>query len=174
MNLKATLALTGAALVTTVALAGAASAGSAAKPGFEPGSWQGVGKISGTTGDGPMSETWSGTVRFKVVVSKSLGVGGSGTWGITMKGTGPVSSTLKGTAALNLSGTATDVRYAGSHKVVGTVSDGVHSTPISFTRPLRGRLVVTRAWSCRVVGTSLMGGGLTFTWTATKGTGTCR
>jgi hypothetical protein len=157
------------------ALAVASAAQGAPKPGFVPGKWVGSGKISGTTGDGPMSEVWRGSVRFTLVVGKSLTAGGSGTWALTMKGSGPVGSTMTGSAALKLSGPATDVRFAGTQKISGTVSDGVVSNGINFTRPLNGRLVIARAGSCLVTGTSPMGPGLKLTWSAQlAGSGTCK
>ena len=162
-------------LAALAATGGSASAAqSAAKPGFVPGKWLGTGKISGKTGDGPMSEVWSGSVRFTLVVTPGRKADGSGTWALTMKGSGPVASTMNGSATLTMSGPATDVRYTGTQKISGTVTDGVRSTPIGFTRPLKGQLVITRAGSCRVTGTSPMGPGLTFTWTAQlAGSGTC-
>ena len=167
--------ITAIAAVAAASLIGSASAGQgAAKPGFVPGKWLGTGKISGKTGDGPMSEAWSGTVRFTLVISAGFTAGGSGTWAVTMKGSGPVSSTLNGSAALKLTGAATDVRFTGTQKISGKVSDDVHSNSIAFTRPLNGRLVIARAGKCSVNGTSPIGNGLTFTWSAQlAGSGTC-
>jgi hypothetical protein len=165
------------ALCAALALVVAASASAkqdAPKPGFMPGTWNGTGKISGKTGDGPMSEVWSGNVRFTVVVGNDRKAGGSGGWALTMKGSGPVGSTLTGAAVLRISGAATDVRFAGSQRISGKVSDGVRTSSINFTRPINGHLVITRAGSCRVTGTSPMGAGLTFTWSAQlAGSGTC-
>jgi hypothetical protein len=167
--------ITAIAALAVTALAGSASAAqSAAKPGFLPGKWVVTGKISGTTGDGPLSEVWSGNVRLTLVVAKNLTAGGSGTWALTMKGSGPVGSTLTGSAALKVSGPATDVRFTGTQQISGMVSDGVHSTALNFTRPVTGHLVITRAGSCSVNGTTPMGGGLKLTWSAQlAGSGTC-
>ena len=162
-----------AALAAVLPLAAAPAAETAAKPGFAPGVWRGTATISGTSSDGPMTTAFSGKVRFTLTVKPSLAAGGTGTWTMTMKGTGPVVSTMKGSAALKLTGTGSDVRYTGTQKVAGTVSDGTISHPVGFTRVIKGRLVITRAGSCKVVGTSPMGGGLSFRWTATNGTGTC-
>ena len=158
---------------TAVAAGGASKAQATAKPGFAPGVWHGTATISGTSSDGPMTTTFRGKVAFTLTVKQSLAAGGTGSWTMTMKGSGPVASTMTGKAALTFSGSGTDVRYAGKQKVTGTVSDGTISRPIGFTKAISGRLVITRAGSCKVVGTGPMGGGLTFKWTATKGTGTC-
>jgi hypothetical protein len=157
-----------------VAAAGATAARDTVKPGFVPGTWNGTGKISGKTGDGPMSEVWSGNVRFTLVVGSNRKAGGSGGWALTMKGSGPVGSTMTGSAVLRMSGAATDVRFAGTQKISGTVSDGVRTSAINFTRAVDGKLVITRAGACRVTGISPMGPGLTFTWSARlAGGGTC-
>jgi hypothetical protein len=159
--------------VGALALGTASTADSAPKPGFAPGSWRGSGTVSGRSIDGPMTTQFNGRIRFTFTVASDLAVKGSGSWAMTMKGTGPVGSTMKGTAALTMSGTGSDVRFSGMQHVKGVVSDGAVSRPIGFDRPLKGRLVITRAGTCKVTGTTPMGGGLKFTWTATSGTGTC-
>ena len=151
----------------------AARAHATAKPGFAPGVWHGTATISGTSSDGPMTTTCRGKVSFTLTVKRSLAAGGTGSWTMTMKGSGPVASTMTGTAALTFAGSGSDVRYTGKQKVTGTVSDGTISRPIGFTRAISGRLIITRAGSCKVVGTAPTGSGLSFKWTATKGTGTC-
>lgn len=161
------------ALIALAAVAGSASGAGTAAPGFAPGKWRGTGTISGSSTDGPMSVVYGGTIRFTITVKANLAAAGTGTWAMTMKGSGPVTSVMKGTAALTLNGSGTDVRYSGMQKVAGTVSDGTISRPIGFTRLLKGRLVISRAGTCKVVGTSPMGGGAVFKWTATKGAGTC-
>jgi hypothetical protein len=166
--------------VAIVALAGLVAATATASPtaptpGYLPGKWQVTGTISGSSSDGPMTTVFGGKLRFTLNVARNLSVGGAGTWAMTMKGTGPVGSTMNGTAAVTLSGTSVDVRFAGQQRVTGTVSDGTLSTPIRMTRPLTGRLVIKRAGQCRVTGTSPMGGGVTLAWTALlAGSGTCR
>jgi hypothetical protein len=162
------------AAVTCALAADSQAAQAAPKPGFVPGTWQVAGTISGSATDGPMTTVFSGQVRFRLTVAKNLRVGGGGTWAMTMKGTGPVGSTMNGTAAVKLSGTSIDVRFAGQQNVTGTVSDGVLSTPIRMSRPLTGKLVIKRAGHCRVTGIAPMGGGATLTWTALlAGSGKC-
>jgi hypothetical protein len=174
MHRKLTAMLFALVLIALAALAGvAAAAESAAKPGFSPGKWQGTGTFSGSSTDGPMKTVFSGKARFTLTVKPDLSATGTGTWAMTMKGSGPVTSVMKGTAGLTFRGVGSDVRYSGTQKVAGTVSDGTLSQPIRFTRALKGRLVISRAGSCKVVGSSPMGGGLVFKWTATKGAGTC-
>jgi hypothetical protein len=80
-----------------------------------------------------------------------------------------------GNAAVTLTGSSADVRFAGQQRVTGTVGDGTLSTPIRMNRPLSGKLVIRRAGKCRVTGTAPMGGGATLTWTALlAGSGICR
>ena len=165
--------LTAVIAAVAVAVGGAAKAQATAKPGFAPGVWHGTATISGTSTDGPMTTTFRGKVAFTLTVKRSLTAAGTGSWTMTMKGSGPVVSTMTGKAALTFGGSGSDVRYTGKQKVSGTVSDGTISRPIGFTRAISGRLIITRAGSCKVVGTGPMGGGLSFRWTATKGTGTC-
>ena len=174
MNRTISTVLAALALVAAAIWAGSAGASqSAPKPGFAPGTWTGTGILAGTAVDGPMKTVFSGRIRFSLTVSGALAARGAGTWAMTMKGSGPVSSVLKGAASLKVTGSGSDVRYSGTQKVSGTVTDGTLSRPISFSRPLAGRLVITRVGSCKVTGTSPMGDGLKFTWTATKGSGTC-
>ena len=152
-----------------------AAAPSAPKPGFLPGTWKVSGTISGSSVDGPMTTVFTGKVGLTLTVAKNLKVGGSGTWAMTMTGTGPIGSVMNGTAAVKLSGSSVDVRFAGQQSVSGTVGDGTRSTPISMSRPFSGKLVIKRAGKCRVTGTSPMGGGAILTWTALlAGSGTCR
>jgi len=163
-----------AALATAVATP-ATAAPAAPKPGFMPGTWKVVGTIAGSSVDGPMKTVFTGKVGLTLTVARNLTVGGSGTWVMRMTGTGPIGSVMNGTAAVKLSGTSVDVRFAGQQSVSGTVGDGTRSTPIRMTRPLSGKLVIKRAGKCRVTGTSPMGGGATLTWTAQlAGSGTCR
>jgi hypothetical protein len=151
-----------------------ASATAAPKPGFLPGTWQVTGTISGRASDGPMTTVFGGGIRFTLRIGSNRRAGGTGTWTMTMKGSGPMSSTMRGTAGVTLSGSAVDVRFTGRQTVTGTVGDGTVSTPIRMSRPLAGKLVITRAGKCRVTGTAPMGGGARLTWTALlAGSGTC-
>jgi hypothetical protein len=149
------------------------TATAAAKPGFAPGIWRGTATMSGASSDGPMTTTFSGKVRFTLAVKPNLAVSGSGTWTMIVKSRGPVSGVTNGTTALTFTGSGSDVRYAGVQKVAGTVSDGINHRPIGFTRPIKGRFAITRAGTCKVVGTAAMGDGRSFKWSAVKGTGTC-
>jgi hypothetical protein len=155
-----------------VIVGGASTAQATAKPGFEPGVWRGTATLFSKSTDGPMSTTFSGKVKFTLTVKRNLAAGGTGTAVMTMNGTGPVDGKMNGKATFTFTGTGSDVRYAGSQVVSGTVSDGTISRPIGFTLKVNGRLVITKAGSCRVVG-STQGKHLNFKWTATKGTGTC-
>jgi len=159
-------------LITTLALVAATAicivsvTQAAAKPGFVAGTWNGDGTINGSSVDGPMSTRFDGRMQFKLQVNGSKAVTGSGAWKLTMKGSGPVGSLMTGTANLTFSGTPTDIRYTGMQVVSGKVSDGTVTTPIRFKKAISGRLVVTRAGACRVVGGSPTSGGIKLTWTA--------
>jgi hypothetical protein len=162
------------ALLAATAICTVSATQAAAKPGFVPGTWNGNGTISGSSVDGPMSTRFSGSMQFKLQVTGSTAVKGSGAWKLTMKGSGPVGSVMTGTANLTFSGTPTDIRYTGMQVVAGKVSDGTHTSPIRFSKKISGRLVVTRAGACRVLGGSPMSGGVKLTWTALlAGAGTC-
>lgn len=154
-------------LVVFTAAAGAATQ-AGAKPGFLPGTWKGTGTIVGSSSDGAMSTKHTGTIRFSLTVRPDLSVAGSGRWNVTMRGSGAgTSSTLKGAAALKLSGPATDVRFAGAQTVAGSITVNGVTMPINMKpRPLNGRLVISRAGKCSANGTAPMGPGVSLKWSA--------
>ncbi|HXH97969.1 MAG TPA: hypothetical protein VNH40_12245 [Gaiellaceae bacterium] len=163
-----------------LAAAASANAQAAAKPGFLPGTWKGQGVITGSVGDGPMATTFRGKVAFTLRVSRALRVSGTGIWkqlmlGSEAAGDNAVNSTMKGSAALKVSGSATNVTFAGTQHVVGVVEAyGLKRALKPFDRPLAGRLVITRAGKCRVVGRSPIQPGVTLAWSALlQGSGTC-
>ena len=119
-RIAGTVAALAALLVTLIV---ATTAPAAPKPGFLPGTWNVTGTISGSAVDGPMSTVFSGSVRMTLKIGKTYRVGGTGTWQMTMRGTGPVNSTMNGAAAVKLSGSAVDVRFAGQQSVTGTVGE---------------------------------------------------
>ena len=171
---RATLLAAAALAAAALAAVAAASGQAAPKPGFVPGTWIGTGTISGSSADGPLKTVFSGSISFTLKVAPSLAASGSGSWAMTMKGSGPVSSMMKGSAPVQMRGSGSDVRYTGTQKVSGVVSDGTMSRKLSFSRPLSGRLVITRAGTCRVSGSSTTGG-VTLSWSAQlQGSGTCR
>ena len=156
-------------LLLFAAAAGAASATQAvAKPGFLPGTWKGTGTIVGSSSDGLMSTKHTGTIRFTLVVRPDLSVTGSGRWNVTMKGSGSdTSSLIKGAAALKLSGPATDVRFAGTQIVTGSITASGVTVPLRMKpRALSGRLVISRAGKCSANGTAPMGPGVSLKWSA--------
>jgi hypothetical protein len=168
--MKLSISTIGAAIALLLAAAAGGAGGSqaAAKPGFLPGTWTGTGTISGTSSDGVMSTTHSGQIRFRFVVTADLSVSGTGTWNVTMKGSGSdTSTTMKGTAALKLSGAARDVRFAGKQAVQGSITASGVTVPIKMApRDLKGRLLITRAGKCSASGTAPMGPGVSLKWTA--------
>lgn len=158
-----------------------ASAGAAPKPGFPPGTWVGTGTISGTTTDGPFTTHLAGGISFRLRVAADRRVSGSGTWKLTMLGSsdGPssdaVDSTMTGSAAVALRGSATAVTFSGLQRVTGEIRMAGRRRPISFAKPFTGRLQITRAGACRVTGATAVNGGGTLRWSATlEGAATCR
>jgi hypothetical protein len=153
-----------------------------AKPGFAPGTWIGKGKISGKSVDGPMTSTFSGSIAFTLKVTRNLELTGSGSYALTMVGVDSddpddaVNSHMKSVASITFGGTPTAPTYAGALHVTGEVVGfgGKVSTPINFTKEnFKGRLVITRAGHCKVVG-GHTSQGVTVSWTALlKGSGTC-
>ena len=174
------LAALGALLAATTS-AGAPLAFAKAKPGFLPGVWIGKGTISGQTVDGPITSTFSGGVTFTLEVAWGGAVTGSGRWNMKLVGVDSdpengINSQLTGSAALELGGTATEVTFEGSERVVGQVTLYGKSRPINLQREntRRGRLVIGRAGKCRVSGVAPIQPGVTLAWSAQlEGSGTC-
>jgi hypothetical protein len=164
-----------AGLGVAAALTSAASVGGAApKPGFAPGTWVGSGIQKGifsiVAGD---PSPVDGTARFTLTVSKSLQASGSLTLKTRMEvDYSGLRGTVVGTAATVISGTGSDIRFAGPMRLAGTLSDGKVSMPFATTRPLRGRLLITRAGCASVIGTT--DSKLAFKWRAVPKQGTPR
>lgn len=164
-----------------LALVGAAGASAKPKPGFLPGTWVGKGTITGSSADGPMTVHFSGGIAFTLKVAPSLAAKGSGTWRLDMLGSEDamsdeaVDSTMQGRAAISLSGSGTKVSFTGLQRVSGEIRSGGRTTPIGFSRPLKGTLTIGRAGKCRVSGANVMPDGVKLVWSATlKGSGSCR
>jgi hypothetical protein len=145
-----------AALLACVGLAaaGGAEAEAAPKPGFVSGTWLGTGIHKGMfdIGDGHPSPT-TGTVRFTLVVDKSLKARGT----LTIKTTMHTSienlrGVVVGTGTMAISGTGSEVRYAGKLAMRGKLTDGKVTIPFRVTRPVSGHLTITRAGCTKVVG----------------------
>lgn len=175
---KVGLAVTAAA----VALGSFAAAGTAApKPGFLPGTWIGQGTISGSVADGPMSAFFNGRVAFTLKVTKRLGVSGTGTWKLDMLGSQDapseygVDATIVGAATIALDGTGANVTFSGTQRMqMEFRSAGKTRRGPVTEKQLNGRLAITRAGKCRVVGATVIQPGVTLNWSAKlKGSGTC-
>ena len=158
-----------------VTLATTATAGTAApKPGFMPGVWVGSGTIKGSINDGGMYTMFNGRVSFTLKVSKSLGVSGTGTWKVDMLGAqvdAPssygVDATIVGTASIVLKGTSTNVTYSGKQKLMTQIRAGSRKTTLKESEAdLFGRLAISRAYTCKVVGSTVIQPGVTLTWSA--------
>jgi hypothetical protein len=170
------------ALLAATTAAGAPLNLTGAKPGFLPGTWTGKGTIAGRSVDGPMTTTFSGGTTFTLNVAKDLHVSGTGTWRVNMVGTedadadDAVNSDLRSIAAIKFGGTSTNVTFSGRLYVTGEVTAyGKLRQPVKFDRDLNGRLVITRAGHCKVVGGHTLPGGVTVSWSALlKGSGFCR
>jgi len=174
-------ALAAASALAAVAAIGTASATPAApKPGFLPGAWIGKGQIKGYAVDGPMATHFDGGIAFTIKVDRKLRVSGGGTWKLNMLGSEDapseyaVDSTMRGTASIRLTGVATNVAFSGTQHVVGEIRSGSMRQPISFDRPFKGALAITRAGKCKVLGRTTVQQGVTLSWSAQlKGSGTC-
>ena len=164
-----------AACAVAVVLAAAASAGSAAaKKGFAPGSWSGRGIQSGTLELAGNASPVSGAVTFQLRVAKNL----------KASGTVHIQSTLtterqglRGrvmvVATLPISGTASNVTYAGNVGLTGTLTDGRVTVPFKLSVPTIGKLVIGRATCARAAGTT--DARIPFTWRAARtGGSACR
>jgi hypothetical protein len=169
-------ALTALALLLVAAVAGTASAKQAApKPGFLPGTWVGTGTIKGSVEDGPMWTTFSGGIAFTLKVDKTFRASGSGSWKMNMLGTqdemseDAIDSSMFGTASLRLSGSATNVAFKGLMHVVGEIRAYGHKRPMKpFDQEIAKRLVITKATTCKVSGTTQIQPGVTLTWSAKR------
>jgi hypothetical protein len=170
-----------AALTLTVAAFAAGTASAAPKPGFLPGTWMGKGTISGNVTDGPMSTHFSGGISFTLKVSPKLAVGGSGTRQLNMLGAQDapssygVDTSMFGTASIRMTGTPTNVTYAGLQHITGEIRTAGVKRPLTIPdQKVAGRLVIKRAGRCKVTGTSTIQPGVTLTWGAQlQGSGTC-
>jgi hypothetical protein len=128
-----------------------------------------------------MSAFFNGRVAFTLTVSKSLAVSGTGTWKLDMLGSEDapseygVDATIVGAATIALKGTGTNVRFSGTQRMQTEIrSAGKTRLGPVTERPLNGRLVITRAGKCRVVGSTPIQPGVTLTWSAKlRGSGTC-
>jgi hypothetical protein len=172
LTLVATLGL----LLLAAVAGGASATEAAAKPGFLPGTWNGIGTISGSLDDGFASTRFSGKLGFHLKVKPDLTVTGSGSRVMTMKGSGPVSSSMTGIAVLKFSGNATDARFSGIENVTGTVTANGIPKPVRINgRAINNlRLVISRGGKCSANGTVPMAPGVTLKWTARLAiTGTC-
>ena len=157
-----------------VTLATTATAGTAApKPGFMPGTWIGQGTIAGTVTDDVMTTKFDGRVTFRLKVNQKFVVSGAGSWTQTMFGTQDapsqygVGAMITGNAAITLKGTSTNVTFSGTQKLVTEIRAGSRKTTVKQSEyDLNGRLVITKANACSVVGKTVVQPGVTLTWSA--------
>ena len=162
------------ALAALAAAALAAGTSATPLPGFGAGAWTGAGTISGTGIEtaGPPA-TFGGKLRFLLNVAKSGKVTGSGSWKLTMTMGGDFVGQLTGVAKLTASGTSTAVVLKGVYNAAGSLTYEGVTAPLKLeNRPIAIKLKITRAGTCKVIGSSL-GNGIKLTWAAKTGTGTC-
>jgi len=171
--MKRTLSIT--VLGAVAALAIAVSVGGAApKPGFRAGTWVGSGVQKGIFAVVPDDPTpVDGTANFTLTVSKSNQATGKLTLKtymeldyLGMKGD------ITGVTNATLSGTGSDIRFAGPMRLAGEVTDGKLTVPFSLTKPVSGRLLISRSL-CTVV-TGGTDSKLSFHWRAVPKKGTPR
>jgi hypothetical protein len=172
------LTLVAAVGVLAAALSGASATDAAPKPGLPPGTWTGIGTLSGASRDGIMSTAHSGQVRFTLVVQPDRSVTGSGTWKRTMTGSGADTKTvIIGTASLKFSGPSREAGFAGKEYAQGKmIASGVTRRIGMPPQKLEGTLVIARAGDCTANGTADIPTrpGLKLKWTAKRSIkGTC-
>jgi hypothetical protein len=158
-----------AALAVTVSVGGAAP-----RPGFAPGTWVGGGVQKGLFSVVPGDfAPVDGKATFTLKISSSLRASGSLTLTTRMAvDHAGLRGVITGTAKTLLSGSGSDVRFAGPMRLSGMLSDGKVSVPFAITKPLRGQLLITRANCLSVVGKT--NAQPTFTWRAIPKPGTPR
>jgi hypothetical protein len=150
----------------------AAGAGSAPKPGFLPGTWVGTGVHKGIfdIGDGHPSPT-VGKVSFTLAVDKSLKASGTLTIRTTQETSiAKMHGVVVGTGTMKVTGTGSDVRYAGTLHMEGKLTDGKVTIPWKLDRPTSGRLVITQAGCTKVVGRTVQS--FPISWSAVPKPGT--
>jgi hypothetical protein len=160
-----------AALVLAAAglLVAAATGRAAAKPGFPAGTWIGKGVITAPTETvGGITTVTKGTLKFSLAVSKSGKVTGKGTWKLVQIGSGDLDSRIVGVAPVTFAGAPTNVAFAGTETLTTQFSvDGRVISGKTLSRQMKGRLVIKRAFGCKVVG-GHVNGETTVTWTALR------
>jgi hypothetical protein len=155
---------------------GATTAVAAPKPGLPAGTWVGDGSLSGVGAiDGGPASTFSGGLRFTIVVTKDGTVSGSGQWSRKMVNTEAFGASVESTASVTFSGTPTSIHYDGTAQSVMTITQGGLSRTLTMKPlPVTQELPITRAGACRATGTSTFQG-VTFSWTAHREiSGKCR
>jgi hypothetical protein len=161
-------------LAAMVFLIAASVGGAAPKPGFAPGVWVGAGTQKGmfSVVPGDYSPV-DGKAAFTLKVSGSSRVSGSLVLQTRMAiDHAGLRGTVTGRATATLSGSGSDVRFAGPMRLTGTLTDGKLSMPFAVTKPMSGRLLITRAGCLSVTGKT--DSQLAFTWRAMPKPGTPR
>ena len=166
---------TTAVLVAVAAVTvGASVGGAAARPGFAPGTWIGSGAQKGlfSVVPGDLSPV-DGSAAFTLKVSSSLRASGT----LTLKTRMAIDhagmrGVVVGVATVPFSGSGSNVRFAGTMKLTGKLTDGNLSVPFSLSKPFRGRLLITRAGCLSVTGKT--DSQLAFAWKAVPKPGTPR
>ena len=141
----------------------------AAKPGFPAGTWVGKGVITAPTETvAGLTTVTKGSLKFTLAVSKSGKVTGKGTWRLVQIGSGDLDSKIVGVAPVTFSGAPTNVGFTGMQTLTTQFSvDGRVIGGKTSTQPMKGRLVIKRAFGCKVVG-GHVNGETTVTWTALR------
>jgi hypothetical protein len=166
-----------AALVAAAGLvlaAGATTASGGPKPGFPAGTWNGKGTLATpaeTVAD--LTTRTSGRFTFRLQVSKSGEVSGTGKWTIVQVGTGSIASKITSVANATFSGTPTNIRFAGMQTMhMVFVGYGKIRTEHTKTLEFKGGLAITKAGSCKVAG-GHTNGSVTVKWSALLAGVTC-
>lgn len=167
--------ITMSALVSAIAFGLAASVGgAAAKPGFAPGTWVGTGTQKGLFSVVPGDASpVDGTAAFTLKVGSSLRASGTLTLRTRMAvDHAGLRGVVVGVATVPLAGSGSAVRFAGTMKLSGKLTDGKLTMPFALAKPFGGRFLITRAGCLSVTGKT--DSQLAFTWKAIPKPGTPR
>ena len=160
-------------LVAVLAV-GATVGGAAPKPGFRAGTWVGSGVQKGVFAVVPDDPTpVDGTAAFTLTVSKSNRASGALTLKTHMElDYMGMKGEILGVANTTLTGSGSDIRFAGPLKMTGQLTDGKLTMPFALTKPISGRLLISRSTCAAVTGGT--DSQLSFHWRAVPKKGTPR
>lgn len=171
MKRKLSITVLGAAAALAIAVS---VGGAAPQPGFRAGTWVGSGVQKGVFAVVPGDPTpVDGTAQFTLTVSKGNVASGK----LILKSQMELDymgmrGGIVAVADAKLTGTGSDIRWSGPLHMSGEISDGKLTMPFSLTKPIGGRLLISRS-TCTLV-TGGTDSKLSFHWRAIPKKGTPR